>query len=277
MFRCDQVDRGTHVDCDENHQVQVQLRSDQVRSSTNVDGDEDQQVQVRSRSSEIGEDQQVQVRSGSSEIGGSAANLGGSDAPQQSTQHLRHYYVDVPNREDSNVDSNDQHVSIDPEFRAELDSRQEGNISDFLRLPELIPAKKRRKQQPFLDYTQSLILTSGDYIRGLQEVLAKKEAVVAVVKQEKKIRKRQRSKGNLKKNNNKGKKKEEQENEQKKKLKNKGSNRVDLEGVVEAGWNHRSCLSKVQVQHRTSFTNPLATYHRYQQRRNIFSKCHDLG
>ena len=109
-------------------------------------------------------------------------DLGGSEALQQSGQHLRHYYVDVSNREDNNVESNDQHISIDPQFRAEF---QEGNISEFLRLPELIPTKKRRKQLPLLDYTQSQILTSEDYIRGLEEVLAKKEAVVAVAKKRK--------------------------------------------------------------------------------------------
>ena len=76
-------------------------------------------------------------------------------------------------------------MSIDPQFRVELDSRQEGNISEFLRLSELIPTKKRRKQQPLLDYTQSRILTLGDYIRGLEEVLAKKEAVAAAAKQRK--------------------------------------------------------------------------------------------
>ena len=41
-------------------------------------------------------------------------DLGGSEAPQQSGQHLCHYYVDVPNREDNNVESNDQHISMDP-------------------------------------------------------------------------------------------------------------------------------------------------------------------
>ena len=114
---------------------------------------------------------------------------GGSEASQQSGHHLRHYYVDVLNREDNNVESNDQHISIDPQFWAELDSRQEENISEFLRLPELIPAKKRRKQQPLLDYTQSRILTSRDYIRGLEEVLAKKEAVAAVAKKRKEDKK----------------------------------------------------------------------------------------
>ena len=72
------------------------IRCNQIDRGTNVDSDEDQQVQVRS---------------GSSEIGGSDVDLGGSEAPQQSGQHLRHYYIDVPNREDNNVDSNDQHIS----------------------------------------------------------------------------------------------------------------------------------------------------------------------
>ena len=50
----------------------------------------------------------------------------------------------LPDREDNNVKYNDQHISIDPQFWAELDSRQEGNISEFLRLPELIPEKEKK-------------------------------------------------------------------------------------------------------------------------------------
>jgi hypothetical protein len=62
-------------------------------------------------------------------------------------------------------------------------------------LPELIPAKKRKRQQPLLDFTQSIILTSTDYSKGLQEILAKKEATAAAAlkrKEEKEATKEQR-------------------------------------------------------------------------------------
>jgi hypothetical protein len=48
-----------------------------------------------------------------------------------------------------------------------------------LSFSKLIPAKTRRKQQPLLDYTKSLILTSKNCIKGLEKLLAKKEAIAA--------------------------------------------------------------------------------------------------
>ena len=97
---------------------------------------------------------------------------------------------------------NDQYITIDPEFREELKRRNDSNIDEFLSLPELIPAKKRRKQKALLDYTKSIILTSRDYIKGLEELLAKKEATTVAT--QKKRRKRQaRSNANYSENNNK--------------------------------------------------------------------------
>ncbi len=52
-------------------------------------------------------------------------------------------------------------------------------------MPKLIPAKKRRRQQPLLDYTSSRILTFRDYVKGLEELLAKKEATAAAAKKKK--------------------------------------------------------------------------------------------
>ena len=80
----------------------------------------------------------------------------------ESSSRTRHFYVDVPNPEESNYDLNDQHITIDPEFREELKRRNDNNIDEFLSLPELITAKTRKKQQPLLDYTKSIILTSRD-------------------------------------------------------------------------------------------------------------------
>jgi hypothetical protein len=67
--------------------------------------------------------------------------------------YSRHYYVDVPNPEESNYGANEQHVSIDPAFRDQLQEESERDISELLALPELIPAKKRTRQQSLLDYT----------------------------------------------------------------------------------------------------------------------------
>jgi hypothetical protein len=91
----------------------------------------------------------------------------------------RHFYVDVQNPEESNYDRGEQHIAIDPGFRAEVQTSNDNNIQQFLSLSELIPAKKRKRQQPLLDFTQSIILTSKDYSKGLEEILAKKEATAA--------------------------------------------------------------------------------------------------
>lgn len=114
---------------------------------------------------------------GSAGVVGSGGSVGSRFAERDIQHHstTRHYYVDVPNPEESNYEANEQHVSIDPGFMEQLERGNESNISQFLRLPELIPAKKRKRQQPLLDYTQSKILTSKDYIIGLEEVLAKRK------------------------------------------------------------------------------------------------------
>jgi hypothetical protein len=119
---------------------------------------------------------------------GLETRTGGIDGeqPQKARQTpARHYYVDVQNGEESNYDLNDQHTTIDPEFRAQIHGGNEQNISNFLSLPEIIPAKKRRKQQPLLDYTSSRILTSRDYVTAVEELLAKKEATAAAAKKKK--------------------------------------------------------------------------------------------
>jgi hypothetical protein len=64
-----------------------------------------------------------------------------------------------------------------------LQTRSE--FSEFLAFPELIPAKKRSMQQPLLDYTQSRILTSREYISRMEQVLAQKEATAAAAKRKK--------------------------------------------------------------------------------------------
>ena len=100
-------------------------------------------------------------------------------ARHERSSRICHFYVDVSNPEENNYDLNDKHIIIDPEFREELKRRNDSNINEFLSLPELILTKKRRKQQPLLDYTKNIILTSRDYIKGLEELLAKEDATAA--------------------------------------------------------------------------------------------------
>ena len=66
-------------------------------------------------------------------------------------------------------------ININSEFREELKMRNDSNIDEFLSLPELIPAKTRKKQQPLLDY-----------MKGLEELLAKKEATATIAQKKNK-------------------------------------------------------------------------------------------
>ena len=75
-----------------------------------------------------------------------------------------------------------------------------------LSLPELIPTKTRRKQQPLLDYTKSIILTSRDYMKGLEELLAKKQTT-SVATQKKMIKRQARGNASYSESNNKKKSK----------------------------------------------------------------------
>jgi hypothetical protein len=68
--------------------------------------------------------------------------------------------MDVPNPKEITYDATEQHVQINPMLRAQLQAENEQDISHFLALPEIIPTKNRKRQQPLLDFTQSWILTS---------------------------------------------------------------------------------------------------------------------
>ena len=70
-------------------------------------------------------------------------------------------------------------------------------------MPKIILAKKRSKHQPLLNYTSSRILTSRDYITGLEELLVRKEATVAAAKKKKRTMRSLKSNGRLQKNNKK--------------------------------------------------------------------------
>ena len=92
------------------------------------------------------------------------------------TSEVPHFYVDVPCTDESTVDVEDRHVPIDPAFHAHLQEQEEGNISHFLALPEVIPMTKRKRAQPFMDFTKSRILTSADYTQRCEDVLAQRLA-----------------------------------------------------------------------------------------------------
>jgi hypothetical protein len=66
-----------------------------------------------------------------------------------------------------------------------VQTSNDNNIIQFMSLPELIPAKKRKRQQPLLDFTHSIILTSKDYSKGLEEILAQKETTAAAAQKKK--------------------------------------------------------------------------------------------
>ena len=76
-----------------------------------------------------------------------------------------------------------RHVPIDRDFQAHLEQEQEGgDFSTFLALPEIIPARKRKRQQPLLDFTKSKILTSRAYSEGCECVMAQREATQSEAK-----------------------------------------------------------------------------------------------
>ena len=105
-------------------------------------------------------------------------NIGGLVPSEHDTSpHARpcHYYVDVPHAEESTYDVHERNVPIDPEFHVDLEE-QSNDFSQFLALPEVIPARKRKKQQPLLDFSKSRILMSVAYTQACEEVLAQKIA-----------------------------------------------------------------------------------------------------
>ena len=76
---------------------------------------------------------------------------------------VSHFYIDIPSADNSTYDVQKRHVPIDPTFHAHLQEQEENNISQFLALLEVILATKRKKAQPFMDFTKSKILTSAEY------------------------------------------------------------------------------------------------------------------
>lgn len=95
-------------------------------------------------------------------------------------------YDDVLNPEDSTYNTDEQYIVIDLAFRAQLQVEHKHDINHFLALLEIIPTKKKKRQQSFLDCTLSQILTSREYITKMEQLLAQKEAIDVEAKKKKK-------------------------------------------------------------------------------------------
>ena len=116
--------------------------------------------------------------------GSSPSHAFGAVGPWEPTAQLclTHFYVDVQHAEDSTYEIEERHIPIDPTFHAHLQDHQEDNISNFLALPEVIRAIKRKRAQPLLDFSKSKILTSLAYIEACEQLLAQRSAHEAEAK-----------------------------------------------------------------------------------------------
>ena len=95
-----------------------------------------------------------------------------------------HYYMQIPNGDENTYQLEDRNVEIDSQFQRQLQEEEQiGDISGFLVLHEIIPGRQRKFQQPLLDFSKSKILTSHDYTKGCQRILAQKEATLAKARQ----------------------------------------------------------------------------------------------
>ena len=107
---------------------------------------------------------------------------GAGPSDHTSPSRLTHFFVDLQHAEDSIYEIEERHVPIDPTFHAHLQDHQEDNISNFLALLEVIPAMKRKRAQPLLDFSKSKILTSLAYTEACEQLLAQKSAHEAEAK-----------------------------------------------------------------------------------------------
>ena len=88
-----------------------------------------------------------------------------------------HYYIDILDGDDSTYQPSERHVPINLDFQSHLYEEQEArDFSTFLALPEIILARKRKREQSLLDFTKSKTLTSRAYSEGCERVLAQREA-----------------------------------------------------------------------------------------------------
>ena len=104
-----------------------------------------------------------------------------SQEDQRADMRPCHYYVDVPHAEENMYDVHECNVPIDPQFHADLEEHN-NDISQFLALPEVILTRKRKRQQPLLDFSKSKILTSLAYTQACEELLAQRTSREAEAK-----------------------------------------------------------------------------------------------
>ena len=87
-----------------------------------------------------------------------------------------HYYIHIPDGDESTYEPKDRNVRIDPQFQCQLQEEEQAwDISRFLALPKIIPIRQRKRQQLLLNFMKSKILTSHTYTEGCECVLAQKK------------------------------------------------------------------------------------------------------
>ena len=122
-------------------------------------------------------------KGGNTGLGSRSADPRASNEGGDGTLCEARYYVNVPDADESTHDAQDMPVNIDPDFQSSLHlQQQKHNFESFLALPEVIPTRKRKRQQPLLDFTKSKILTSTEYIEACEQFLAKRQKNEAVAK-----------------------------------------------------------------------------------------------
>ena len=84
-----------------------------------------------------------------------------------------HYFVHILDAPESTYDAYERNISIDLDFHKQLQQEgEEKDITTFLALLEIIPARKQKRQQPVLDSTKSKIFTSNAYTERCEQLLA---------------------------------------------------------------------------------------------------------
>ena len=84
--------------------------------------------------------------------------------------------MDVLDVDDSIYNTCECHIFIDLGFYTHLQDYHKDNITQFFALPKIIPAKKKKRQQPSLNFTKSKILTFAAYTQGCEELLEERMA-----------------------------------------------------------------------------------------------------
>ena len=91
----------------------------------------------------------------------------------------------MPHLENNTYDAIEQYVQIDLALRAQLQVENGEDISHFKALPKIIPTKKKKRQQPLLDFTHSRIPTLQEYITAMEQVLSQCDATAIEVRRKK--------------------------------------------------------------------------------------------